>query len=264
MIAEGQSTYAAFLDRVRTATAKERVLLLDYDGTLAPFNTNRDRAFPYPEVPPLLLEIIDAGTSVVLVSGRPAREVVLLSGVQPHPEIWGSHGLERLKADGEYEVAELSETQQLGLSLAADAISNEALDRHMELKPGGVAVHWRGMRPSDIERLRKTVAELWSPLVREYDLHVLDFDGGQEVRARGRDKGTAVREILREVGPDAAVAYLGDDHTDEDAFRALQGKGLTVLVRSENRATAADLWLKPPRELLEFLRAWLRASGGAA
>lgn len=61
------------------------------------------------------------------------------------------------------------------------------------------------------------------------------------------------------------VAYLGDDQTDEDAFRALEKlgeHGLSVLVRTHVRETAADIWIKPPEQLIEFLENWLLASGG--
>jgi len=78
----------------------------------------------------------------------------------------------------------------------------------------------------------------------------------------GRDKGDAIRAILTETKPDAAVAYLGDDQTDEDAFRALKGRGLTALVRPQSRPTAADIWLQPPQELIEFFDDWLHAVGG--
>ena len=70
-----------------------------------------------------------------------------------------------------------------------------------------------------------------------------------------------VDEIAHEMG-DAPIAYLGDDRTDEDAFRALQGRGLTVLVRQELRPTSAELWLRPPDELMHFLNDWLSASRG--
>ena len=61
------------------------------------------------------------------------------------------------------------------------------------------------------------------------------------------------------------MAYLGDDQTDEDAFRAVGDigeKGLSVLVRTHVRETAADVWIKPPQQLIEFLENWLLASGG--
>jgi trehalose 6-phosphate phosphatase len=54
------------------------------------------------------------------------------------------------------------------------------------------------------------------------------------------------------------VAYLGDDVTDEDAFRAVKGRGLAVLVRAEYRRTAADIWIKPPHELKNFIGRWRR------
>jgi trehalose-6-phosphatase len=55
------------------------------------------------------------------------------------------------------------------------------------------------------------------------------------------------------------VAYLGDDSTDESAFQAMQGRGLTILVRPIWRETAAQLWLQPPDELRDFLGLWLKA-----
>ncbi len=63
-----------------------------------------------------------------------------------------------------------------------------------------------------------------------------------------------------ETGSGAAVAYLGDDRTDEDAFRELNGKGLSVLVRKEQRPTAAEIWIEPPAELLDFLEKWRRTA----
>jgi trehalose-6-phosphatase len=61
---------------------------------------------------------------------------------------------------------------------------------------------------------------------------------------------------MSEAGPGSAIAYLGDDMTDEDAFAVMKPRGIGVLVRPEFRETAADIWIRPPRELLAFLGHW--------
>lgn len=261
-VLEGQITYSSFLERVQNASS--RVLLLDYDGTLAPFSTDRNRAFPYPEVPPLIEQIMGRETRVVLISGRPARDLVMLSGLYPHPEIWGSHGLERLMPDGTYSVQKLPSEQETGLLDIADRLRKDGLEANLELKPGGVAVHWRGLAPKEIESLRQRLLRHWNGQNGSSLLELVEFDGGLEVRVPGVNKGNAVNSILGESHPDAVIAYLGDDMTDEDAFRALKDRGLAVLVRPESRPSAADLWLKPPQELVDFLQRWLNACGGKA
>jgi len=258
---EREQVYFSFLGRL--SGAPSRVLLIDYDGTLAPFSVDREHAFPYPEIPGLLGRIMAAGTRVVLISGRPAREVLLLAGVHPHSEIWGSHGRERLTADGDYNVQDLPAEYETALLHAAEAIRHEKLESRMELKTGGVAIHWRGLDGREIADLERRVLELWKPMLSgDSALELLKFDGGLELRVPGTNKGRAVETILKETGAEAAIAYLGDDLTDEDAFRALKGRGLTVLVRPQFRSTTADVWLQPPQELIQFFEEWLRTAGG--
>jgi len=249
---------APFFDRLRVALS--RILMLDYDGTVAPFQTDRDRAFPYPGVPALLDRIMSSGTRVVFVTGRPVREVLLLSGLRRQPEVWGSHGLERLKPDGSYSLDKVSPEQEAGLQEARESLRAHGLKNRMELKPGAVALHWRGLETQQIDQLRSTVRRLWDPLERAYQLDLLGFDGGLELRVRGKGKAKAVAAILGETDPDAVVAYLGDDRTDEDAFRALRGRGLTVLVQTQPRPTLAEMQLHPPQELIQFFKDWLAAS----
>ena len=53
------------------------------------------------------------------------------------------------------------------------------------------------------------------------------------------------------------AAYLGDDVTDENAFQAVKGHGVGLLVREELRPTEADVWIRPPDELRSFLLDWI-------
>jgi trehalose 6-phosphate phosphatase len=246
---------SAFFDRL--SAAPSRVLLLDYDGTLAPFVEARDEAVPYPQARDLVAAIqADGGTRVIVISGRALRDLRPLLGLDPTPELWGTHGWERLFADGRVEAADPGRDAASALDRAADLAEALAPRGRVERKPASVAVHARGLAEVAGERLLEAVRGAWSPLLETVPLALHDFDGGVELRVSGRDKGTAVREILVEEPEGAAVAYLGDDRTDEDAFEALGDRGLSVLVRSELRKSAADVWIRPPEELIAFLLEW--------
>ncbi len=253
-----KSRLEAFLRTVAQAT--QAVLLLDYDGTLAPFQIQRDQAYPYPGVTLILQEIVRNGrTRVVVVSGRDAKEVFPLLNIHPRPEIWGIHGLQRLKADGSMEMPRLDERTLDGLSDADRWLAYQQLRYVAEFKAGSIAIHWRGLNEIDAEDVRARVLLGWRPIAQHSGLDLLEFDGGVEIRARQADKGDAVRTFLSEISADTPAAYLGDDATDESAFRAMQGRGIGALVRPKWRQTAAQLWLKPPAELLDFFELWLEA-----
>jgi trehalose 6-phosphate phosphatase len=261
-VAVHQDVCATFFDRLRSASS--RALLLDYDGTLAPFTPDREHAFPYPEIPELVAGIMRAGTRVVLISGRPATELLFLSGIHPHPEIWGSHGSERLLPDGSYQVEPPSPDHQYALQAAVRSLHACGFSSRTEVKPGGIAVHWRGLPANERAHVEAKIRTLFASAIDDHGLHLLPFDGGLELRAPGKNKGDAVLAILNEAGSEVAAAYLGDDQTDENAFRAIKGRGIAVLVRSEPRPTVADIWLRPPEQLGRFLREWLTACGAEA
>jgi trehalose-phosphatase len=238
------------------------VLLLDYDGTIAPFSANRHRALPYPTVPELLDCIMSTcHTRVALITGRSAREIPSLLGINPHPEIWGTYGMERLRPNGEYSVEHLTHEERVTLEEAANWLEQEGLEQMVELKLGAVAVHWRGLSPAQVEEVKATAYRVLAMFTRP-TLFLSEFDGGLELRLRTRGKGDVVRILASEHRRDVPMAYLGDDSTDEDAFRTLNGRGLTVLVRPAYRFTAAQTWIQPPDELVQFLSDWLRACGG--
>ncbi|MCI0350371.1 MAG: hypothetical protein L0Z53_13180, partial [Acidobacteriales bacterium] len=137
----------------------------------------------------------------------------------------------------------------------------EGLEQQAELKSGAVALHWRGLPTSAIEELRTSGYRMLAPVACEHNLLLTEFDGGLELRVRSSSKEHAVRTLLAEIDVDAPVAYLGDDLTDEDAFRTLNDRGLTVLVRPVFRTTTAQMWLRPPEGLVQFLCDWIRACG---
>jgi trehalose 6-phosphate phosphatase len=247
--------FDAFLHAIPAAPA--RVLMLDYDGTLAPFQVKPELATPYPGVLAALEEVVRSGrTRLIIISGRPARDLVPLLPLTRRPEIWGSHGWERLLPSGELESEQPSPAQEQALAKAVNAVEvMTRLGARLERKPASVALHWRGLPALATARLQSEVPAAWADSAGQ-DLEILPFDGGLELRATGCNKQHAVKRVLSETPADSAVAFLGDDITDEDAFAAVKPRGIGVLVRQQFRPTSADVWLRPPRELLAFIRHW--------
>lgn len=243
----------------RLPGAPGKALMLDYDGTLAPFRVERGQAAPYPGVREALAGLVQAGRGrVVIVSGRAVADLAPLLGLAVPPEMWGCHGWERQAADGGYTFFSPGNAALEGLSRAAGAVENGGSGR-VERKPASVAYHVRGMEAGPAAEALAAVRRAWQPIAAAGGLTLVPFDGGLELRVPGRDKGVAVAALRNELGEGGVVAYLGDDQTDEDAFHAVGPEGLAVLVRTEKRPTAAALWLRPPGELLAFLHRWERA-----
>jgi trehalose 6-phosphate phosphatase len=243
------------------------LLLLDYDGTLAPFRVDRFKARPWTGVREAIGRIQRQGrTRMVVITGRPAKEIgPLLRGNPPIVdaplEVWGLHGAERLRADGHRELEQAPPETQRKLDELREHLRHNNLGGQFEDKPNAAVMHWRGASPRTAKFIETRTRELFEPLSRLPGLTLLDFEGGLELRV-GRDKGGAIRALVGEAEPGTPVAFLGDDLTDEAGFCAVnqaQGPHLSVLMRGDRRETAADVWLRPPSELRGFLKKWYRA-----
>ncbi len=247
-------------DFVKKLSASEkRILLLDYDGTLAPFTKNRDSAFPYEWVPDLITQIMqNPQNKVAIISGRGAMKVKELLGLNKNPEIWGSHGYEWLDEKNILRTERVDRNTELALRDAAKW-SREILNLNdnLEVKPFGIAIHWRGEDKNSREILESQATRGLQQYCFETSLELVPFDGGVELKTTEFNKGNAVRKILDMFNNiEYAAAYLGDDLTDEDAFKAIKDKGAAILVKDKWRKTHADALLKPPEELRKFLERW--------
>jgi trehalose-phosphatase len=246
----------AFLQQLKTAPSS--ALLLDYDGTLAPFDVDRNRAFPYPGTISILEKIAQSGaTKVIVISGRPIVELRALLAPMNNLEMWGTHGLEHQLSNGSYSCVPIDEEDAAALAKAQEWIVAAGLLSRAEIKLGGIAIHWRGLTPAESKSVQSLTLDGWRKIAEQSRLKLLQFEAGLELRVAHPDKGDAVTSILADLEARAAVAYLGDDVTDEDAFRVLNGTGLTVLVKDTYRETNADTWLRPPQELIDLLERWL-------
>jgi trehalose 6-phosphate phosphatase len=149
-----KNSISDFLRKLRNPS----LLILDYDGTLAPFNKIREAAFPYEGVVERLHQLLNLkNTRVVVVSGRSIQDMyhLLPSGL----ELWGSYGFQKRSAEGKEENMPLDQTCREGLQLAQNLCQNVVSDEHLELKPYSLAVHWRGAEQS--KEMLKSVGALW-------------------------------------------------------------------------------------------------------
>jgi trehalose 6-phosphate synthase/trehalose 6-phosphate phosphatase len=244
------------------------LLLLDYDGTLAPFRVDRSKAHPFKGVREVIASIqAESQTRIVVITGRHAKEISpLLRGVPPvveQPvEVWGLHGSERLHADGRCELEQPEPETQRTLDQVREYLRHNNLGGEFEDKPNAAVMHWRGASPRTARFIEQRTREVFEPLAMHPGLRLLEFENGLELRA-GRDKGDAVQALAAEVPAGTPIAYLGDDYTDESAFRAVNqydGPHLSALVKPAMRETDAEVWLRPPSELRSFLKRWLKAA----
>ena len=250
----------------RFPDARRALLMLDYDGTLASFRVDRFTARPFVGVRNLLNLIQSQNkTRLVVVTGRPPREIQPLLALDTPVEVWGLHGAERLFPDGHSELEQAPAAARAKLDELTALLKQDAMGGLFESKPNAVVMHWRGVLHHAAQEVEARTRELFEPAALVEGLQLLEFERGLELRT-GRNKGDAVAAVLEEMKAAEAsmfpAAYLGDDLTDEAAFRAMNqatGPHLSALVRRKVRETAANVWLKPPRELRAFLEKWIEA-----
>lgn len=230
---------------------------LDYDGVLAAMAPRPEDAQPTKEICALLTHLSHLPTvAVVLSSGRTIAD---LSTLLPIPGLTyiGAHGLSIHTPSGESIallppdafVAELTHLRQ-----AAETIILDQPGCHLEDKGQVLALHYRLAPPATGER----VIQQFAAAVAEYQRKgcALDLIHGNkviEVRPCSINKGNAVQVLLNREEHATLPVYIGDDTTDEDAFLALQNRGVTILVADPPRSSAARYYLKNPEEVLQFL-----------
>lgn len=240
------------------AAAPHLLLMLDYDGTLAPFRERRDEARPAPGVRRRFDRLAaDRRVTIAVVSGRSLADLATVLG--PVGAILvGEHGWEIRWADGRVARYEIPAAGARALDRAAAEAAARGLAERLERKRTALVLHTRGLPAERAMRVEDEAARLWSAAAAPPSSLRLDrIDGGLELRACGRDKGAAVREVRSAAPPGALTVYLGDDATDEDAFRELRDRGYGIGVgRGRDRSLASGR-LPSVAAVETFLERWL-------
>jgi len=244
------------IDEIITGAAGKRLaVFLDYDGTLAPIVSHPEDAW-LPDSMRQTLRSLAARVPVAILSGRDLDDVrgrVLVDGIV----YAGSHGFDIAGAGGlrrELGAAYLPvlDTAETELREALDEIPGAQLER----KHFSVAAHYRNVNENDAFRVALAMDAVGA---RHRELRRMD---GKKVYELLPDidwnKGKAMLWLLETLGLEGRNAlpiYIGDDRTDEDAFRSLEQWGIGILVSEQSPPTAARYSLKNPAEVEEFLAA---------
>jgi trehalose 6-phosphate synthase/phosphatase len=229
------------------------VLFLDYDGTLTPIVLRPDEA-DLPRHIRMLLKRLSEAMPIAVISGRARDDLRDRVGLR-NLIYAGSHGFDISGPDGlKHEVGAeylyalhqaAQELRQLTEGIAGAVI---------EEKRFSLAIHYRLVGRGDIPRMIAAVDEVvrtHSGLEKRYGKKVIELRPSADW-----DKGCAVMWILEALEMDHAAVvpiYVGDDLTDEDAFAALEERGIGILVATAPRPTHAQYSLRNVHEVRAFL-----------
>lgn len=240
----------------RLRSGKPRLLMLDYDGTLAAFEVDRMSAhLPERSARALRRIATEVGDIVAIVSGRSLDELIALAGYLP-VQLVGSHGWEQRTAEGHRVWTQPPPLVVERLAVARAAAEERGWGDRIEAKPSSVMLHTRGLPAAEALRLEQECESLWRRLFVREGISLTRVDGGVELRAGAFDKGRVVRELVRRHPEARVVAYLGDDTADESAFEELRDHGVTVRVGADARPTRALWRLESPEVVARFLERW--------
>lgn len=230
---------------------KKPVFFLDYDGTLTPIVSRPEDAKISQEMRDVVKTLCEKYT-VAIVSGRFREDVQGLLGIDGLVYA-GSHGFDILGPDIEMINPDAQKTIPVIASMV-DKVKAElgAIEGVIiEDKKFSLAVHYRLV---DEDKHFEKIQSFCQSLVEPFDnLRLMHGKKVFEILpALDWDKGKAVRFVLKALGyswDEVAAVYIGDDTTDEDAFRMVKTRGLAVLVSEEERPSVADFTVDSPLAL---------------
>jgi len=220
----------------------------DFDGTLAPIVNNPADARPIPAAAAALVALSELpSTPVAVISGRGLAVLQQLSSMPPQVHLVGSHG-------AEFDTGFAHPVDEALLARITKTLESIAAQRHgvtVETKPASVALHVRNAGPTDGDAALREAREA----AQSWDAHLTEGKAVLEFAVISTDKGEAI-DILRDQYDASAVVFLGDDVTDEKAFRRLGDADVGVKVG--HGETLARYRVDSPDDVTDVLEYLLR------
>jgi len=231
-------------------------LFLDFDGTLVPIRKDPSQCVLAEEMKEQLKLLVGSDRCYIsILSGRSLPDIKGMVGIRDICYS-GNHGLIISGNDMMY-IHPKALSAKPSIDKAARMLSNEVAGINgawVERKKFTASLHFRTVCKKDVPLVRKAFSKVVSECSGERELAVIK---GKMVLELAPDaswnKGSAAIYILNNLRGKYLPVYVGDDWTDENAFRALNKKGVTIRV-GKSANTAAKYYLKNQREVSEFLR----------
>lgn len=229
----------------------KRLILLDYDGTLVPFQKQVNAAVPDRELIDLLYKLsTDPNNKVVITSGRDYHTLESWLGKLPvdliaeHGAWYKDHGKPwRSRRD-------LNNDWRSEIEHVMDIYARRTPGAFIEEKSYSLAWHYRRVAEGLGELRAQELMEDIKHFVADRGLQMLQGDKVIEIKSISINKGKAAKRWMEKDDYDFIMA-IGDDHTDEDTFKAMPGDALTIKVG--NNISAANYFLDSYREVRDFL-----------
>jgi len=224
------------------ATTPKLLVVSDFDGTMAPIVNDPLAARALPAAAQALTGLADLpDTSAALVSGRALGVLRELSAMPPTVHLVGSHGAEfdaggQERSDSGNLQGFTQDVDEALLQRVIGELNDIAVGRPgvtVETKPASAALHVRNASPADAE----AALEAARRAATAWDVHATAGKAVLEFAVVSTDKGHAV-DVLRDQIGATAVLFLGDDVTDEKAFRRMRDGDVGVKVGPGDTAAA--------------------------
>jgi len=239
--------------------AVNRCLLLDYDGTLVPFTRLPSEASPDNHVRELLLRLTsDPQNNVVVISGRDISSLEKWLGSMPLTLV-AEHGASfKMKGGNWQQMVSVSDLWKEEIRPIMQLFVIRCAGSFIEEKTNTIAWHYRNTQTGlGFSRSRELLNTL-SQLIQNTTLQVIDGSKVIEVRIAGFDKGATALKIVNETNPDF-ILCMGDDTTDEDMFKVLEGVAYTIKVNSG--ASSAQYTILSQQEVAPVLNVLTQPAG---
>lgn len=243
---------------------KSLSLFLDYDGTLTPIVKIPVKAVIPKETKEIVRRLSkDYNCKLAIISGRSLKDIKNIVGIKDIVYA-GNHGLEMEGPKIKFECHVPPRLKSIIRRIKDELTRNLLRINGVLIEDKGltISVHYRLVNKKEIPWVKNKFSEVIQPYIKQDRIKINRGKKVYEIKPPVMwNKGKVVLRILKRQGFIKGMnkvfpIYIGDDITDEDAFKVIKNKGLTIRV-GRSKKSNAQYYLRNTREVIKFLKAIL-------